>query len=449
MTMGKIFSDMALIEFTISEPMRVTIYTLAVLMLTAGLPVFSYLDRVYRELGRVNTGRAHNHLDKFEATIEPRLHMNRVRAGATFNLLARLWLVLVATMTAHGITAFVASNWEAAAEMVVFLGFEVFALMQFVPSVLLAGMPGNWILPILPLVRLAVWIVWPVQEILDLLVSVLNLGDEEQSAPVAEQQAIEKFVEAATEEGIIEQDEARLIEQVVEFGETRVRDVMTPRPDVIAIPASASLEELRKLMVRTKYSRLPVYEKSFDDIAGIAMSRDMLEVPDRDAACRTARELMRPALFVPESKFGSELLKEMQRKSQQMAIVIDEYGLMAGIVTVEDLVEEIVGEIGEEDRRPAPDVVRESGGTAVIRGSVPVDKIPEIFGVDFAEASQHANAATVAGLLNSVVGHVPRTGEVIDFDGLRFEVLEANQRKVLRVRARRATTASSATSQPA
>ena len=127
----------------------------------------------------------------------------------------------------------------------------------------------------------------------------------------------------------------------------------------------------------------------------------------------------------------------MQNKNQQMAIVIDEYGLMAGIVTIEDLVEEIIGEIGEEDRRPAPDVIREAGGTMVLRGSVPVDKIGELFGVQLDEASQHSNATTIAGLLNGIAGHVPRTGEVVEFDGLRFEVLEANQRKVLRVRARK------------
>jgi putative hemolysin len=224
---------------------------------------------------------------------------------------------------------------------------------------------------------------------------------------------------------------------VVEFGDKRVRDVMTPRPDVIAIRASAPLEELRKLVVQTKFSRLPVFEKSLDDIVGIAIARDMLEVPDRDAAHRTVRELMRPTLFVPDVKFGSELLKEMQQKNQQMAIVIDEYGLMAGVVTIEDLVEEIVGEIGEEDRRPAPDVIREAGGSMVLRGSVPVDKIGDLFGVQLDAASQHSNAATIAGLLNGFAGHVPRTGEVIEFDGLRFEVLEANQRKVLRVRARR------------
>jgi len=416
--------------------MRAIIYTLGVLALTAGLPIFSYLDRVYRELGRVTVGRVRAHLELFESSIEPRFHMSRQRAAATFNMLARLWVVLVATMTAHGITAFVASNWEAAAEMVVFLGAEVIVLMQFVPSLLLAGAPGNWLLPFVPMVRLAMWIIWPVESVLDLLVSLLHLSESETKSSEDDQQAIEALVDAATEEGIIEQDDARLIEQVVEFGETRVRDVMTPRPDVIAIIAAASLEALRKLMVETKYSRLPVYEKTLDDVIGVAMSRDMLEVPERDAARRTVRELMRPPLFVPESKFASELLKEMQRKSQQMAIVIDEYGLMAGVVTVEDLVEEIVGEIGEEDRRPAPEVVRESGGSAVLRGSVAVNRLGEIFGLELPQADEHSNAATVAGLLNSVAGHVPRTGEAIDFDGLHFEVLEANQRKVLRVRAR-------------
>ena len=424
--------------------MRAFLYTIGVLLLTGGLPVFSYLDRVYRELGRVNVGRSHEHLEIFETTIEPRFRMERARGAATFNLLARLWLVLVAAMTAHGVIAFSVTTWEAAAKLVVFLGAEVVVLMQFVPSLLIAGAPGNWLRPFIPLLRLMIWIVWPVQSVLDLLVSVLHLSEPEVQQPEADQQAIEAFVDAATEEGIIEQEDARLIEQVVEFGETRVRDVMTPRPDVVAIAASATLEDLRKLMVTTKYSRVPAYQNSLDDVVGIAMSRDVLEVSERDAARRTVRELMRPPSFVPESKFGSELLKEMQRKSQQMAIVIDEYGLMAGVVTVEDLVEEIVGEIGEEDRRPAPEVVREGSGSAVLRGSVAVNRLGEIFGIEMPQIEEHSNAATVAGLLNSIVGHVPRIGEAIDLDGIRFEVLEANQRKVLRVRARPIATSASA-----
>jgi CBS domain containing-hemolysin-like protein len=416
--------------------MALFLYTMGVLALTAGLPVFAYLDRVYRELGRASTGRVHAHLETFEAEIEPRFHMDRTRASLAFSLLARLWLVLDAAFTARAVLFFVPGTWEAAAEMVVFLGAEVTVFMHFVPSLLLLGVRGSWIGPLVPVVRLLLWIIWPLQAVLEMLVSVLHLSEDEQREPSVELQSIEAFVDAATEEGIIEQDDARLIEQVIEFGEKRVRDVMTPRPDVVAIRASSTLEDFRDLVVETKYSRLPVYEKSLDDIAGIVMARDMLEVPDFEAGHRVVRELMRPALFVPETKFGSELLKEMQEKNQQMAIVIDEYGLMAGVVTAEDLVEEIVGEIGEEDRRPAPDVIRETGGTMVLRGSVPVDKVAELFGVSLDTSSEHTGATTIAGLLNSVAGHVPRTGEVIEADGLRFDVLEANQRKVLRVRAR-------------
>ena len=417
--------------------MPIFLYTIGVLALTAALAIFSYLDRVYRELGRVWTGRVHEHLETFETEIEPRFKMERRHAGQIFNLLARLWLVLVAAVTARGVIFFVPGTWEAAVEMVFFLGAEVIIAMQFWPAVLMSAAPGDWIGPLVPMVRLLVWLVWPVQAVLNLLVSVLHLSEEDPVALAEDQQAIEALVDAATEEGIIEQDQARLIEQVVEFGDKRVRDVMTPRPDVVAIAATSTLEELRQLVVKTKFSRLPVYEKSLDDIVGIAFARDMLEVPEREAAHRTVRELMRPVVFVPELKFGSELLKELQNKNQQMAVVIDEYGLMAGVVTVEDLVEEIIGEIGEEDRRPPPDVVREAGGSMVLRGSVPVDKISELFDVQLDEAAAHSNATTIAGLLNGVAGHVPRTGEIVEFDGLRFEVLEANQRKVLRVRARK------------
>jgi CBS domain containing-hemolysin-like protein len=425
--------------------MRILAYTLGIITLTAGLVVVSYLDRLYRELGRVSGGRIHRHLSNFEAQIEPLFKMDRRRAALAFNLLTRLWLATVAVLTAGGVVMFVPELWEETVEGILFLGAEVVIAMQFLPSLLLAGTRGNWIKPFIPFVRLMVWITWPIHAGLDLVSSVLRLSDEEPSEPEAEQQGIEALVDAATEEGLIEQDDARLIEQVIEFGDKRVSEVMTPRPDIVAIPANATLEELRDRIVETKYSRLPVYEKSLDDIVGIAIARDMLEISEKDAARRTVRELMRPALFVPETKLGSELLKEMQSKNQQMAVVIDEYGLVAGVVTVEDLVEEIVGEIGEEDRRPAPDAVRESSGAMVLRGSVPLDKLSELFDMQLDLETQHASATTVAGLLNGIAGHVPRVGEVLEFDGLRFEVLEANQRKVLRVRVRH-TAASAASS---
>ncbi|MGH9858657.1 MAG: transporter associated domain-containing protein, partial [Candidatus Acidiferrales bacterium] len=168
-------------------------------------------------------------------------------------------------------------------------------------------------------------------------------------------------------------------------------------------------------------------------VLGVVYARDILHISESDANRRSVRELIRPALFVPETKRGSQLLKEMQQKRQQIAIVVDEYGSVAGLVTLEDLVEEIVGEFGEEDRAPVPEVVRESDGAVLLRGSISVEKVAELFGVEF----EGVEAATLAGLLNRIAGHVPRPGESFDQEGLRFEVLEANQRKVLRLRARR------------
>ena len=418
--------------------MGVLPYTSGILVLAAGLTVFAYLDRIYRQLGRVVTGPAHANLDAYATEIEPRLRINRARAAGTFSLLARLWLVVVSVLTARAVILFAGQTWRIVAEMIFFLGLEVIVGMQFFPALLLARTTGKWLIPILPLVRAFVWLVWPVQAVLEFAISLLHISDEPESGAMPDDQhAIEAIVDAATEEGILEQDEARLIEQVVEFSDKRVREVMTPRPDVIAIPASATIEQLRRVLVEAKLSRLPVYENNLDEIMGIVIARDVMQIPESESATRAVRELVRPALFVPEAKMGSSLLKEMQRKSQQMAIVIDEYGSMAGVVTAEDLVEEIVGEIGEEDRQPTPDVVRESSGSMVLRGSLSVEKLEELFDVKWSGRDVEPTAATVAGLLNHVAGHVPETGEKIEYGGLRFEVLEANQRKVLRLRASR------------
>jgi len=413
-------------------------YTLGILVLAAGLTVFAYLDRIYRQLGRVVTGPAHANLDAYVAEIEPRLRIARFRAGGTFSLLTRLWLVVVSVLTARAVILFAGETWQIVAEMIFFLGLEVIVGMQFFPALLLARTRGKWLIPLLPIIRLFAWLVWPIQAILEFAVSLLHISDEPDSGASPDgQDVIEAIVDAATEQGILEQDEARLIEQVVEFSDKRVREVMTPRPDVVAIPASASIEQLRRVLVEAKLSRLPVYENNLDEIIGIVIARDVLQVPESESAQRTVRELVRPALFVPEAKMGSSLLKEMQRKSQQMAIVIDEYGSMAGVVTAEDLVEEIVGEIGEEDRQPVPDVIRESSGSMVLRGSLAVEKLEELFGIHLNDRDVESTAATVAGLLNHIAGHVPEAGEKLDYDGLQFEVLEANQRKVLRLRARR------------
>jgi putative hemolysin len=181
---------------------------------------------------------------------------------------------------------------------------------------------------------------------------------------------------------------------------------------------------------------MPVYEKSLDDIFGVVYAQDLLHIADQDLPKRKVRELVRPALFMPETKAGSELLREMRKKNQPMAVIIDEHGLVAGLATVEDLVEEIVGESGHDDRQPAPDVVRETDGGLVMRGSMSIGEVEELLGVKFGDKSDEA-VTTIAGLLSHVSGKVPAPGDKIDLEGHRFEVLEANQRKVLRLRIRK------------
>ena len=420
--------------------MEIALYWLAVLALDAGLVVFSYLDRIYRELGRVSTGRVHANLDVFEAEIEPRIRMDRRRAGITFSLLSNLWLVLVAVLTVRGVNILLLRDWEVLLQLLVLLTLEVVLGVHIIPYVLLARSTGRWLLPLLLTVRMFAGLVWPLRALVEVGASVIHFAEEAPGAEQAQQEGIEQLVEAAQEEGFLKREQAHLIEQVVEFTDKRVRDVMTPRPDVVAIPASASVEQLRRLLVETKFSRIPVYEGSLEEVTGVVYARDILGIPDSAAAQRRVRELARPAMFVPETKMGSQLLKDLQQKNQQMALVIDEYGSLAGLVTVEDLVEEIVGEIGEEDRGPrrgGPDIVREEDGGLLIRGSVPLEKVCELFAVELPTDPSIAGATTIAGLLNSVAGHVPKAGEAIDYDGLRFEVVEANQRKVLRLRARR------------
>jgi len=413
-------------------------YTLGTVLLALGLPIFSYLTLIYRELGRMTTGRIHEHLEIFESEIEPKLSINRRSGGRTFRILGHFWLALLVLETTRGVVTFVPGTWESFVEFFVFLTLEVVVLMHFLPDMLLYRTTGRWLFPLLPLIRAAMWLVWPVRIFLEGAESLARIAEHEPERTEEQrtEEGIEALVEAAEEEGIIEREQGDLIEQVVEFSDKRVREVMTPRPDIVAIAADAMLEELHGKFVETRFARMPVYEKSLDDIFGVVYAQDLLHIADQDLPKRSVRELVRPVLFIPETKAGSELLREMRQKKQPVAIVIDEHGLVAGLATVEDLVEEIVGETGRDDKQPAPDVVREADGGLVMRGSMGIGDVEDLLGVQFGEKSDET-VTTIAGLLSHVSGRVPAPGDKIDIEGYRFEVLEANQRKVLRLRIRK------------
>src|SRR6266852_5925746 len=337
------------------------LYALSVFLVGLTPPIFSYLTLIYRELGRMTTGRIHEHLEIFEAEIEPKLKIKRQSGGRTFRIIGHFWLAFLVLETTRGVVYFVRGTWESFVEITVFVVLEVVFAMHFIPDMLLYRTTWRWLRPLLPLIRGAMWFVWPVRVFLEGAESLARISEQEAEKTEEQrtEEGIEALVEAAEEEGIIEPEHADLIEQVVEFSDKRVREVMTPRPDIVAISAEATLEELHAKVVETRFSKVPVYEKSLDDIFGVVYAQDLLHIADQDLPRRKVRELVRPVLFVPETKVGSELLREMRQKGQPLAVIIDEHGLVAGIATVEDLVEEIVGEKGNDGKPPAPDVVRE------------------------------------------------------------------------------------------
>src|SRR5246500_3128405 len=239
------------------------LYAMGVVLLALFLPVFSYLTLIYRELGRMTTGPIHEHLDIFEAEIEPRLKINRRSGGRTFRILGHFWLAFLVLETTRGVVYFVPGTWESFLEFWVFLTLEVVVLMHFIPDMLLYRTTGRWLTPLLPLVRVAMWLAWPARVFLEGAESLARISEQEfdKTEEQRTEEGIEALVEQAEEEGIIEPEQADLIEQVVEFSDKRVREVMTPRPDIVAISADASLEEFHGKVVETRFSRLPIYEK--------------------------------------------------------------------------------------------------------------------------------------------------------------------------------------------
>ena len=416
------------------------LFALGVVLLASFLPVYSYLALIYRELGRMSTGPVHEHLNIFEAEIEPQLRINLRGDGRAFRILGHFWLAFLVLQTTRGVFTFVHGTWESVVELAAFVVLEVVFAMHFIPDILLYRTTGRWLIPLLPFVRASLVLVWPVRVFLEGAESLARISEQEQEKTEEQrtEEGIEALVEAAEEEGIIEPEQAELIEQVVEFSDKRVREVMTPRPDIVAISGDATLEELHAKFTETGFTRLPVYEGSLDDIQGVAHSQDLLQVADSDLPKRRVRELMKPALFMPETKVGSDLLKEMRQRNQTMAVIIDEHGSVAGIATMGDLVEEIVGDSGSDGIHPKLEMVKDGSTSLVMRGGTSINDVEEMLGVHFGETSDET-VTTIAGLLSHVSGKVPAPGEKFDLEGFRFEVLEANQRKVLRVKAQKLT----------
>jgi CBS domain containing-hemolysin-like protein len=282
--------------------------------------------------------------------------------------------------------------------------------------------------------RLSVFLALPLTFPILISTGLQRLLEAQEPQPEAPwpQEHLQELIEAGEQEGIIEKGQGELLQSVVEFGEKVVREVMTPRPEIAAIELNAPVEELRKLFREKRYSRYPVYSGQLDNIEGIISIRDLTELPPVEQSRVTISSLLRPVPFVPETKRTTDLLKELQQSTTQLAIVVDEYGGVAGLVTIEDLLEEIVGEIRDEVEPHARDIVRESANSYLVAGQTELAQVDDQLNIHVDEGDY----STVAGFVLTRLGHVPTQGEKVETNGLSFEVLEADPRTVLKVRLR-------------
>jgi CBS domain containing-hemolysin-like protein len=310
--------------------------------------------------------------------------------------------------------------------------FLILIFHQSLPRLLATRYSDRVLLRLFPLIRLFFTATLPVAS---LLLKALTLfgepeSKESQATEAADPGEIQALLDVGEEEGIIEKSDGALIQSVVEFGDKFAKDCMTPRTEIVAIEGTATLEEMHDLMVARKHSRIPVYHENIDNILGLVFVRDLLVELEKGDPHRSVRSLVRPVPFVPETKPVADLLKELQHETVQMAIVIDEFGGVAGLVTIEDLVEEIVGEIHDEDEVRTDMFIRINDSTYVFSGNFPVGKVEELLDMEISDEDY----STIAGYVVAKVGRVPQVGESFNMEGLRVEILEATAKQIRKLK---------------
>ena len=405
---------------------------LAALVAAPALGLVTFVQLLYLESMRLRT-RDLPALKFFKDTLEDRIGLKTEDGAGAFSLIKHTLMVLLGIFYfawfADGEPWHAAVFWQA----VLAVWLVMMAVAYALPQLLYRRTSGRWLLPLLSLLRGLAWVARPCVALLGFFQSLIDLADdstadEEQPTPA---ENIEALISAGQEEGLIEEQDRKLIQSVVEFGDKVVREVMTPRPRIIAIPADSTLEELRQLVIHEQYSRVPVFEKNIDQITGFVHVRDMFELEEDERSKRLVRELVRPIPFVPETKPVSDLMRHMQQENTHMVIVVDEYGNTAGLATMEDLLEVIIGEIRDE-HEPSTDVLEDGHGGFIVAGNFDLDRVADLF--ESFHREEDVESTTVGGLVSEWLGRVPKAGELVDRDGIRVEVLASDEWRVEQVR---------------
>ena len=396
------------------------------------LGLVTFVQLLYLESLRLRT-RDLPSLKFFKDTLEDKLGLKTEQGAGAFSLVKHTLLVLLGALYfawfADSQPWHAAVFWQAALSV----WLTMVAISYALPQLLYRRTGGRWLLPLVPLLRALAWVARPCIALLTFFQSLIDLADANTAAEEAPSSAenIEALISAGTEEGLIQEEDRKLIQSVVEFGDKVVREVMTPRPNVVAIAADAPLDQLRQLVITEQFSRIPVYEQNIDQVIGFVHVRDMFELEESERENRTVRELVRTILFVPETKPVKDLMRQMQQENTHMVMVVDEYGNTAGLATMEDLLEVIIGEIRDE-HEPDSDITEDGKGGYIVSGSFDLGRIPDLF--ESFHREEEIESTTVGGLVSEWLGRVPKAGEFVDRDGIRVEVLASDDLRVEQVR---------------
>ncbi|WP_263376856.1 hemolysin family protein [Granulicella aggregans] len=369
-------------------------YFLSLIILLGILLLAAYVDRVYSEMGKFLAREYQDNIDAWESAVEPRLRLGRESIALSASVLRQLSLAAMAMLSGLRLyspnslvpvytrTPHLSDIARTAIELVLLIIF----FDRLLPQLLFTRTRGIWIAKIRYLLEALFYLVLPVTLLMGLLLSIAALAEPEDTTEEDHpSEAMDALLEAGEEEGILEESDRELVRSVVEFGDKVVREVMTPRPEIYAVDGSMTLEVFTAALEENIYSRVPVFSGQLDNITGIVFAHDLLQVLDSEASQLTVAQLQKPAAFVPETKKVNELLREMQRQKQHMRIVIDEYGGVAGLITIEDLIEAIVGNIADEHDETEDDdaPIAEPDGSFIVSGSFEISRLRDLFQSQF------------------------------------------------------------------
>jgi len=416
---------------------------LAVVLLIV-LSVLATVDMAFAQLSDVGLRRLiGENGEKPEPRARPFLQQaleNRPRFGFALSATIQILLVVVAVLiTSISLNLLPDPRFVPVGLLAGLILVGIFR--QLIPLFISTRNPEGTLLFLLPVVRpffpVMAFIADPFQRLFDRSRrkdQVTEDGEEEEEDD--DSNDLQALIDVGEAEGILEEEEGELIHSIIEFGDTRVSEVMAPRPDIVAVPVTATIREARDVMIESKYSRLPVYRDQIDNVEGIIYVRDLLQCWADGREDESIQTLVRDVYFVPETKPVAELLEEMQKAHVQLAMVIDEYGGVCGLVTVEDILEEIVGEIEDEDiaGEELEEVVECGESCYEVWASIEIGKIERLFDMEI----EDDDFTTIAGLVINESGKVPEVGESLTIRGLEVEVLEADERRIIRLRVKKA-----------